>query len=509
MILALLILILLAGAIISAFASKLHNALPKIVALLVLGLDAVILLGFWNLSSFPLLFKNNAGWMLDYKMQWIPALGITIHLALDGLSYIMILLTIAMGFISVLVSPKTDKEGFYYFNTLLMIAGVTGIFLALDLFLFFFFWEMMLVPLYLLMIMFGKSGNQKTSLKFLIYTQLSGLILLISILALYFIHGKATGLYSFDYNDFLGFSMGIKTASLLMLGFLVAFLVKLPVIPFHGWLPASFKDAPLSAVFTGLLIKTGAYGIIRFAVPLFQESSKYFAGAAFVIGIITILYGAFIAFTKDDLREIAAYSSISHMGFILLGIYAFNQISWQGVVVQMIVSGVSSGALLIIASSLLKRTGTCNISQLGGLWEKVPVLSGIGTFIAMASLGLPGTGNFIAEFLILSGTFKVSIFITIIASIGLVAGAAYSLRIIQKIFVGNKNTEYKMHDFSWIEKISVGALIVITLWIGIKPQPILNRSKAVVEKILNMPIPQKEEPIKLKSNESLVESEHF
>ena len=294
-----------------------------------------------------------------------------------------------------------------------------------------------------------------------------------------------------------------------MLGFLVAFLVKLPVIPFHGWLPASFKDAPLSAVFTGLLIKTGAYGIIRFAVPLFQESSKYFADAAFVIGIITILYGAFIAFTKDDLREIAAYSSISHMGFILLGIYAFNQISWQGVVVQMIASGVSTSALLIIASSLLKRTGTCNISQLGGLWEKVPVLSGIGTFIAMASLGLPGTGNFIAEFLILSGTFKVSIFITIIASIGLVAGAAYSLRIIQKIFVGNKNAEYEMHDFSWIEKISVGALIVITLWIGVKPQPILNRSKAVIEKILNMPIPQKEEPIKLKSNEALVESEHF
>lgn len=442
--------------------------------------------------------------MYEFQMKWIPTLGITIHFAIDGLSYLMILLTLVMGFISVLASPKTENEGFYYFNTLLMISGVIGIFMSLDLFLFFFFWEMMLLPLYLLMVMFGKSGNQKTSLKFLIYTQLSGLILLISILALYFIHVKVTGNYSFDYADLINFSLPVKTASLLMLGFLIAFLVKLPVVPLHGWLPGSFTDAPISAVVTGLMIKTGAYGIIRFAIPLFHEASKYFASAALVIGVITILYGAFMAFVKDDLREIAAYSGISHMGFILLGIYAFNEIGWQGVVIQMIASAVSTSALVIIASSLLKRTGTCNINQLGGLWEKVPVLSGIGTFIAMASLGLPGTGNFIAEFLILTGTFKISIVITVLASLGLVAAAAYSLRIIQKIFVGNKNQDYQISDFSWIEKISLGTLVVLTLWVGLRPQPIFNRSKAAVEKILNMEVPQKDAPVKINTNEASV-----
>jgi NADH-quinone oxidoreductase subunit M len=504
MILALLILILIAGAIVTPIASKINKALPKIIALAVLAIEAIIILGSWNLSSFPTLFKNSAGWMLEFKMNWIPAMGISVHFAIDGLSYLMILLTIIMGFISVLASPKTENEGFYYFNTLLMISGVVGIFLSVDLFLFFFFWEMMLLPLYLLMVMFGKSKSQKTSLKFFIYTQFSGLILLISILSLYFIHYKETGIYSFDYADLMNVSLPLKTASLLMLGFLVAFLVKLPVVPFHGWLPASFTEAPITAVVTGLMIKTGAYGIIRFAIPMFHESSKYFASTALVIGVITILYGAFMAYAKEDLREIAAYSGISHMGFILLGIYAFNSIGWQGVVIQMIASAVSTSALVIIAASLLKRTGTCNINQLGGIWEKVPVLSGIGTFIAMASLGLPGTGNFIAEFLILTGTFKVSIVITVLASLGLVAAAAYSLRIIQKIFVGNKNKEYAISDFSWIEKVSLGALIVIIVWIGLQPQPILNRSKAAVEKILNMEILQRDVPVKTNVNEESV-----
>jgi NADH-quinone oxidoreductase subunit M len=498
-----LILTILAGAIVSLVASKWSNVLPRYIAMLALAIDTVLLLGSWNISAFPLLFKHG-NWIFEYQVGWIHTIGANIHLAMDGLSFLMIVLTLILGFISVLASPRTDDEGFYYFNTLLMIAGVTGIFLALDLLLFFFFWEMMLVPIYLLMVMFGKNNDSKVSFKFLVYTQASGLLMLLSILCLYFIHGRNTGIYSFDYSVFLSYSYGIKAGAVIMLGFLAAFFVKLPVLPFHGWLPGSFIDAPITAVITGLLIKTGAYGIIRFVIPLFPDAFGLFANAGFVLGIITIFYGAFMAFVQDDLRLIAAYSGISHMGFILLGLYSFNEIALQGTVMQMIASAISTSALLLIASSLIKRTGTCNISQLGGLWEKSPVLSGLGMFFAFASLGLPGLGNFIAEFLILAGTFKTSIVAAVFASLGLIAAAAYSLRIIQKAFVGHKNNDFEIHDFLGIEKISLGSLVILLLWLGLYPKPVFDRSKDTVQKVLKVEAPIRDFPVKEKKNEASV-----
>jgi NADH-quinone oxidoreductase subunit M len=501
-----LILIIFAGAILSLVASKWGNSFQRYIALIALAVDTILLLGSWNISVFPSLFKHGS-WMFEYQTEWIHSVGASIHLAMDGLSFLMILLTLILGFISVLASPKTDDEGFYYFNTLLMIAGVIGIFLALDLLLFFFFWEMMLVPIYLLMVMFGKNNDSKVSFKFLVYTQASGLLMLLSILCLYFIIGRNSGIYSFDYSGFLSYSYGIKTGAVIMLGFLAAFFVKLPVLPFHGWLPGSFVEAPITAVITGLLIKTGAYGIIRFVIPIFPDAFGLFSNTGFLIGIITIFYGAFMAFVKDDLRLIAAYSGISHMGFILLGIYSFNEIALQGVIMQMIASAISTSALLLIASSLLKRTGTCNISQLGGLWEKSPVLSGLGMFFAFASLGLPGLGNFIAEFLILAGTFKVSIVTAVFASLGLVAAAAYSLRIIQKAFVGHKNNDLVICDFSGIEKITLGSLVVLLLWLGLYPNPIFDRSKDTVQKILKIEAPIRDFPVKVNKDEASVKTD--
>ena len=506
MILAVLLLVLIAGALVSIAAAKINNSLPRYIALMALAIDIVILLGAWNLSAFPTLFKNGI-WMYQFHAEWIPTIGASFDLAMDGLSFLMILLTLALGFIAVMASPKTEQEGFYYFNTLLMMAGVTGIFLATDLLLFFFFWEMMLVPLYLLMVMFGKEKGSRTSVKFLIYTQASGLLMLFSILGMYVANGRYTGIYSFAYTDVFAVNYGIKLGSILVLGFLAAFFVKLPIIPFHGWLPGAFVEAPVTAVITGLLIKTGAYGLIRFALPLFPDVSALFAHTAMLIGIITIFYGAFMAFTKTDLRLIAAYSGISHMGFIILGLYSFNEIALQGVIVQMIASAISTSALVLIASSLLKRTGTCDINQLGGLWEKTPVLSGLGVFFAMAALGLPGMGNFIAEYLILAGTFKVSAVSAIIASLGLIAAAAYSLRIIQKVFVGNKNNDWQIPDFSVIEKITLGSLVVLIIWIGLYPQPIINRSKAAIERTLNVQqTGDKDAPTNVNKNEASVKA---
>ncbi len=485
MMLEILILVLLSGAILSVLFSRWNSHLPRFIALLAIGVDLIILLGFWNLSAFPVLFKSKYGWMIESSREWINLFQANIHLAMDGLSYLMLLLTLILGFISVLATPKTNNEGYFYFNVLLMISGVAGIFLAMDLFLFFLFWEMMLVPIYLLIIKFGNDTNSKSSFKLLFYTQVSGLVLLVSIICLNVIHFKATGWNSFDYFNLNGILMDPKIASVLMFGFLFAFLVKLPSLPFHGWFPASFREAPVIALSSGLLIKTGAYGIIRFALPMFQESSMLYSNIFLILGVITILYGAFMAYSQDDLRMIAAYIAISHMGFILVGIFSFNETAWQGVILQMIMSAVSTSALLLFAYSLLKRTGTCNISQLGGLFEKIPLLSGLGMFFALATLGLPGTGNFVAEFLILTGAFKAHIIIAILSSIGLVFSVAYSLRIIQKVIVGKKNYEFQIPDIKILEKIVFGSLVIAILWIGFYPKPIMDRSKPVVLKLLN------------------------
>jgi NADH-quinone oxidoreductase subunit M len=479
-----LLIILISGSLLSLIISRWSKVLPRYIALLTLASAFVLLLSLWNLSAFPILFKSRFGFMQEYYTNWISVLNTSIHLGIDGLSYIMILLTLFMGFIAILISEKTDHEGYYYFNTLLMIFGITGIFLAVDLFLFFFFWEMMLLPIYLLMIMNGKESDSKTSFKFFIYTQASGLILLLSLLSLYIIRGKSQGWFSFDFFNLTGTFIGPKVSAILLIGFLLAFLVKLPVFPVHGWLPGSFMAAPVTAIVAGLLIKTGAYGIIRFAILLFPEGSIVIANWIAALGVITILFGAFMAYSQTDLRLIAAYSSISHMGFILIGLFSFQTLAWQGVVIQMIASAVSTSALMMVAFALLRRTGTCNINQMGGLWEKVPVLSGLGLFFVIASLGLPGLGNFIAEFMILAGVFKVNMLISILASLGLIATVAYSLRIVQKIFVGNKNSDWNIPDVSWIEKLVIGSLVIVSLWIGLYPKPIIDRTKPVIEKVL-------------------------
>lgn len=356
MILVIILLILFTGAVLSLITSKLNGRMPRLIALNTIAIEILLMLIIWYNSSHALSI-NKTVWLYSCNLQWIPSLSVNFQLAMDGISLIMVFLTLIMAFIAILVSPPTYNEGFYYFNTLLMVTGVTGIFLAFDMFLFFFFWEMMLVPLYLLMVMFSKETGLKIPYKFLLYTQTSGLILLLSILAISFIYRKETGIHTYNYFELIAFSAGIKTALLIMPGFLIAFLVKLPAVPFHGWFGGSFTSSPITAIIIGLLIKTGAYGIIRFIVPLFHFASVYFTSAAMVLGVITIIYGAFMAFSQDDLRLIAAFSSLSHMGFILIGIFAFNVISWQGVILQMISSSVGASALIIIAFSLIKRTG--------------------------------------------------------------------------------------------------------------------------------------------------------
>jgi NADH-quinone oxidoreductase subunit M len=281
--------------------------------------------------------------------------------------------------------------------------------------------------------------------------------------------------------------MSLPASILLMLGFLTAFLVKLPVVPLHNWLPDAHTEAPTagSLILASLLLKTGAYGLIRFVVPLFPSAAVSFAPIGMILGVTGILYGAKLAFAQTDLKRLIAYTSVSHMGFVILGVFAFNTIAYQGVVMQILAHGISTGALFIMVGQIQERIHTRDIDKMGGLWKQIPILGGIGLIFSMASLGLPGLGNFVAEFLILTGTYKASILMTCLASIGLVAATIYSLRILQKVFLGKESTEWKIKDLSVREKIISASLIITIVWMGLFPQPILNTAKPALLKTLD------------------------
>jgi NADH-quinone oxidoreductase subunit M len=306
--------------------------------------------------------------------------------------------------------------------------------------------------------------------------------MLLSILALYFIHGNQTGNYTYNYFELLKTQLSPDTAWLLMFGFLIAFAVKLPLVPVHNWLPDAHTQAPTagSVILAGLLLKTGAYGLLRFVLPLFPHVSVQFAPYAMFLGVIGILYGAKLAFAQTDFKRLVAYSSVSHMGFVMLGIYSFNLIAFQGVVLQMITHAISTGALFIIVGLLSERIHTRNLDEMGGLWEQVPKMGGIAMVFVMASLGLPGLGNFIAEFLVLAGSFQSSVLWTVLASLGLVASSIYALRIMQKVWFGRKEKEWEIKDFVPRELIILGSLILTIVWLGLFPQNIFTTVKSTM-----------------------------
>jgi NADH-quinone oxidoreductase subunit M len=484
MILIYLIVILLAGAFLALITGKNGSVWPRIISLTALSIDLIIIIIF-VLNSFP----SDKSWLIDINLDWIPAFGISFHLALDGLSLVMLILTFFLGIISVIISWKEidTKVGFFHFNLLLILAGITGVFLSLDLFLFYFFWELMLVPMYFLIGIWGHENRTAASNKFFLYTQASGLLMFIAIIALYFVHGNSTGLYTFDYLQLLGTAMTSPAAMLIMLGFLAAFLVKLPVVPLHNWLPDAHTEAPTagSLILAALLLKTGAYGLLRFVVPLFPSASVAFAPIGMLLGVVGILYGAKLAFAQTDLKRLVAYTSVSHMGFVILGVFSFNELAYQGVVIQMVAHGISTGALFILVGQLYERIHTRDINRMGGLWEKAPVMGAIGLVFSMASLGLPGLGNFVAELLILIGVFKANVLMSCLASLGLIAATIYSLRIVQKVFLGKKNTDWTMNDLTIREKVVSASLVIAILWLGLFPKPVLDTAKPAILKTLN------------------------
>ena len=444
----------------------------------------ILLLLLWAMYSEAARQSGGGQWIAEFRHDWIPQLGISFHLAMDGLSYLMVMLAAFLGIAAVICSWKEIQErvGFFHFNLMASLTGIIGVFLAVDLILFYFFWEIMLVPIYFLIAIWGHENRIYAAIKFFIFTQASALFMLAAIVALYYIHGQATGKYTFDYFALLGTPIGPSSSIWIMLGFVLAFGVKLPMVPLHTWLPDAHTEAPTagSVILAGLLLKTGAYGFIRFVLPLFPGTAAAMSPLFMVLGIVGIIYGALLAFAQTDLKRLVAYSSISHLGFVLLGVFAWNELAMQGAVMLMICHGISTGALFILVGMLQERIRTRDMSRMGGLWATAPIMGGTVMVFALAALGLPGTGNFVGEFLVLLGTYKVNAWMGVPAAAGLVLAAIYSLWIVARAFFGPNAERWKIRDLSVRETALMAIMIAAIVWLGFHPQPVINIAEPTV-----------------------------
>lgn len=483
-----LILVPVIGALIAAASERLSQQAPRWVSLAALAVELALAitlaLGAPGSAGVP------AGWLAQLDWPWIPQLGITFRLDLDGLSLILILLTVGLTVLAVAASWKEirTRTGQFHLCLLLTAAGTIGVFLALDLFLLFFFWELMLVPMYFIIAVWGHERRVYAAYKFFLFTQGSGLAMLVAILALAFAHRHATGVLTFDYFTLLGTPLSGTAAFWIMLGFFIAFAVKLPSVPFHSWLPDAHTEAPTagSVILAGVMLKTGAYGLMRFVVPLFPGAAHGFAPVAMLLGTISILYGALLAFAQRDLKRLVAFSSVSHMGFVMLGVFAFTALSLQGAVVVIVAHGITTSALFVLVGMLQERLHTRDMRRMGGLASDLPRLSALTMLFAIATLGLPGMGNFIGEFLVLLGSYPVNEYLTMTAAVGIVTAVMYALLMIQRALHGREREPRHAQDLGAREMLILGIFTAAIVWLGVFPQPLFDRATSAIEH-LQMP----------------------
>ena len=477
-----LIVYLLAGGGVAAASARLGAHVPRWVSLGILAGA-----GVWLLAAFAA--GPEQGLFAGQRLDWIPAFGISVRLEMDGLSLMLVALTLFLGLVAVVASwsETQQRHGFFQFNLLWILAGVVGVFTALDLFLFFVFWEVMLIPMYFMIAIWGHENRAYAAMKFFLFTQISGLLMLLAILGLVYAHYSTSGVVTFDYYDLLGAQLDADFAFWLMLGFFVAFVVKLPGVPFHTWLPDAHTQAPTagSVILAGILLKTGAYGLIRFVVPLFPEAALDFRWPAMALGAASVVYGGYLAYSQHDFKRLVAYSSIGHMGFVLLGVFAANTIATQGAIMQMIAHGFSTAALFMMAGALQERLHTRDMRKMGGLWQQAPRMGAITLFFVVASLGMPGLGNFVGEFLVLLGAFQVDVGLTVVAALGIVVAAVYSLILMQRSFQGAAQDDgAAIADFGVRELLVMALMVVALIVLGIYPQPVFDLSAPFVERLM-------------------------
>ncbi|MDE2321294.1 MAG: NADH-quinone oxidoreductase subunit M [candidate division NC10 bacterium] len=459
---------------------------------------ASLLVSLWLPAFFD---STTAEMQFVEKVSWIPSIGVTYFLGLDGITLWLTLLTTFLSVITVICSWESVsmrlKE--YYAFLLMLETGMLGVFFSMDFFLFYIFWEVMLVPMYFLIGIWGSDRRLYSAIKFFLYTLFGGVIMLLGILSVYFYHGAQTGTYTFDIFELMKLSypstpvftlLGVPLSfqDLVWLAFFLGFAIKVPMFPFHTWLPDAHTDAPTagSVILAGVLLKMGTYGFIRFNLPMLPEATQHFVPMIMILSIIAIIYGALVCMVQTDMKRLIAYSSVSHMGFVMLGMFALNSQGVQGSIIQMINHGLSTGALFLIVGLIYDRRHTRQISEFGGLSKQMPVYSTLFAIIMFSSMGLPGLNGFIGEFLILVGAFKVNYVWAAFAVTGIVLGAAYMLWLYQRTMFGAlenpKNAD--LADLSAREISTLVPIVIMCFWIGLYPSPFLSRTEASVNYVL-------------------------
>lgn len=430
---------------------------------------------------------SSGAFQFESTRSLVTDLGFSFTLAVDGISLFLVVLTGLLFPVAILATdPHHDPKPYYVWLMLLM-AGSMGAFLALDLLLFFLFFEVVLVPMYFLIGGWGHGNRVYAAMKFFLFTMAASALMLVGIVSLSFLAARNIGFVSMDVRDLASHGLGDTAQLLIFLSFAVAFAVKVPVFPVHTWLPDAHTEAPTagSVILAGVMLKLGTYGLIRFGVFLFPEVVIDLAPIFFTLGVIGILYGAAVATMQRDLKRLVAYSSVAHMGFIVLGIFALNSQGLSGAVVQMVNHGISTGALFILVGWIYERRHTREISALGGLQSVAPVFAGVFTLVMLSSIGLPGLNGFVGEFLVLIGTFSAARWWAVVAVAGVILAALYLLWAYQRSFHGPITEENAtMPDLRPAELWSILPLLVLIVFLGVYPKPMLDRIEPAIDDLI-------------------------
>jgi NADH-quinone oxidoreductase subunit M len=434
-----------------------------------------------------------AGMQFEERVVWLPELGITYHLGVDGISILLLVLTTLLQVLAIIASwtPITRRVREYYISMLLLETGMIGVFISLDLFLFYIFWEVMLIPMALLIGIWGSTNRVYAAVKFFLYTLAGSLLMLVGIIAMYQVYFDRTGQRSLDLLDLqrvipqtdLVFQLWV------FLAFFVAFAIKVPMWPFHTWLPDAHVEAPTagSVILAGVLLKMGGYGFLRFNLPLFPAATRELAFPILLLSTIAIIYGALVALVQPDLKKLVAYSSVSHMGFVTMGIFALNQQGLEGAMIVMLSHGFVTGALFLLVGVIYERAHTREIAYFGGLATRMPVYASLFGLFMLSSIGLPGMSGFIGEFLAILGAFEVEQFrwMAVVAMLVIILAAFYMMWMFQRVVFGQESPNVRgFPDVTWRELVTLAPLAVLTIAVGVYPGPVFELLHAPVEGVL-------------------------
>jgi NADH-quinone oxidoreductase subunit M len=450
-------------------------------ALLHLAASLVVFFGFEK-STFALQFVE--------RYSWIPQFGISYAVGVDGLSLLLVLLTSLLMAVAILSSwtAITEKVRAFMACMLLLETAMVGVFVATDLFAFYVFWEAMLVPMYFLIGIWGGSRRIYAAVKFFLFTMAGSVLMLVAILALVVIHYRSSGYFSFDLATLTGLPIPAGTQTWLFAAFALAFAIKVPMFPLHTWLPDAHVEAPTagSVILAGVLLKMGTYGFIRFCLPLFPQAAAAAVPVISALAVVGIIYGALVALVQTDVKRLVAYSSVSHLGFVMLGIFALNQQGISGGIIQMVNHGLSTGALFAIVGMLYERRHTREISEFGGISTPMPVFATLFMIVTLSSIGLPGLNGFVGEFLVLVGVFREHTILAVFATLGVILAAYYMLSMFQRVMFGKVALPENraLRDLSLREVLVLLPLVIFIFWIGIYPKTFLGRVEASVDHLV-------------------------